>query len=97
MVYALIDEEQYDAALAELNKAPDASRPSEETLKLQADIQLAQKKNDGVPLALSRNASCRCSTGQMWPRLPRTSSGLPFENLLDSPRRCADRSSPLVQ
>jgi Flp pilus assembly protein TadD len=48
MVYALIDEEQYDAALAELNKAPDASRPSEETLKLQADIQLAQKKNDGA-------------------------------------------------
>jgi Flp pilus assembly protein TadD len=45
LVHALIDQKQYDAALAELAKSPDASHPSEDTLKLRADIQVAQKKN----------------------------------------------------
>jgi Flp pilus assembly protein TadD len=45
LVHSLIDQKQYDAALAELAKAPDASHPSEEALRLRADIQVAQKKN----------------------------------------------------
>ena len=46
LVYALLNQQQYDAALRELDKAPDRTQPSEETLKLRADIQLAQKRND---------------------------------------------------
>jgi Flp pilus assembly protein TadD len=45
LVHSLIGQKQYDAALAELAKTPDASHPSEETLRLRADIQVAQKKN----------------------------------------------------
>jgi Flp pilus assembly protein TadD len=45
LVHSLIEQKQYDAALAELEKAPNSNHPSEETLKLRADIQVAQKKN----------------------------------------------------
>jgi Flp pilus assembly protein TadD len=45
LVHALIDQKQYDAALAELAKSSDANHPSEDTLKLRADIQVAQKNN----------------------------------------------------
>ncbi|HEY2118549.1 MAG TPA: tetratricopeptide repeat protein [Candidatus Acidoferrum sp.] len=45
LVHALIDQKQYDAALAELAKSPDANHPSEDILKLRADIQVAQKNN----------------------------------------------------
>jgi Flp pilus assembly protein TadD len=45
LVRSLIDQKRYDAALAELAKVPETGHPSEETLKLRADIQVAQKKN----------------------------------------------------
>ncbi len=45
LVHLLVEGEQYDAALAELNRS-DAGKPSLESLKLRADIQIAQKKWD---------------------------------------------------
>jgi len=43
LVHLLLDSQQTDAALAELERA-DAGKPSIESLKLRADIQIAQKK-----------------------------------------------------
>ncbi|HUE55491.1 MAG TPA: tetratricopeptide repeat protein [Candidatus Udaeobacter sp.] len=44
-VHALFDAQEYDAALAELDRT-DAGKPSLESLKMRADIQIAQKKWD---------------------------------------------------
>jgi Flp pilus assembly protein TadD len=43
LIHLLVDQGQNDAALAELDRA-DAGKPSVESLKLRADIQVAQKK-----------------------------------------------------
>ena len=45
LVHLLMDQQQYDAAFAELERS-DAGKPSLESLKLRADIQIAQKKWD---------------------------------------------------
>jgi Flp pilus assembly protein TadD len=45
LVHFLMDAQEYDAALAELDRA-DAGKPSLESLKLKADIQIAQKRWD---------------------------------------------------
>lgn len=71
MIYALIEQEQYDAALAELNKAPDASHPSEETLKLRADIQLAQKQNNGAIESLEQAVAQKPQDAQLHAHLGR--------------------------
>jgi len=42
----LIDQQQYDAALAEIDRASAGQPPTVETLKLRADVQIAQKKID---------------------------------------------------
>jgi Flp pilus assembly protein TadD len=45
VVHLLMEGQEYDAALAELDRA-DAGKPTLESLKLRADIQIAQKKWD---------------------------------------------------
>ncbi|HET9995839.1 MAG TPA: tetratricopeptide repeat protein [Candidatus Acidoferrum sp.] len=45
MVHLLMEGQEYDAALAELDRA-DAGKPTLESLKLRADIQIAKKKWD---------------------------------------------------
>jgi Flp pilus assembly protein TadD len=46
LVHSLVEQQNYDAALAELDKLPDSNPPRMETLKLRADILIAQKKTD---------------------------------------------------
>ncbi len=75
MIYALIEQEQYDAALAELNKAPDASHPTEETLKLRADIQLAQKQNNGAIESLEQAVAQKPQDAQLHAHLGRLYMG----------------------
>jgi Flp pilus assembly protein TadD len=43
MVHFMVEQQQYDEALAELDRA-DSGKPTLESLKLRADIQIAQKK-----------------------------------------------------
>ena len=45
LVHLLLEQKQYDAALAELDRA-DSGKPSLELLKLRADVQIGQKKWD---------------------------------------------------
>jgi Flp pilus assembly protein TadD len=46
LIRFLIEQQQYEAALAEINKTPDANPPTADTLTLRADLQVAQKKTD---------------------------------------------------
>jgi Flp pilus assembly protein TadD len=49
LIHYLLDQQQYDAALAELDKTASTQSPTVDTLKLRADILIAQKKyNDAV-------------------------------------------------
>ncbi|MGB2626171.1 MAG: tetratricopeptide repeat protein [Candidatus Acidiferrum sp.] len=75
MIYALIGQEQYDAALEQLNKAPDASHPTEETLKLRADIQLAQKQNNGAIESLEQAVAQKPQDAQLHAHLGRLYMG----------------------
>jgi Flp pilus assembly protein TadD len=48
LIHLLLEQQQEDAAIAELDRA-DAGKPAVESLKLRADIQIAQKKwNDAI-------------------------------------------------
>ncbi len=71
MIYALIEQEQYDAAMAELDKAPDAKQPTEEMLKLRADIQLAQKQNNGAIESLQQAVAQKPQDAQLHGQLGR--------------------------
>ena len=71
MIYALIEQEQYDAAKAELDKAPDAKQPTEEMLKLRADIQLAQKQNNGAIESLQQAVAQKPQDAQLHGQLGR--------------------------
>ena len=48
----LIDQQQYDAALAEIDRASAGQPPTADTLKLRADVQIAQKKIDDASVTL---------------------------------------------
>jgi Flp pilus assembly protein TadD len=52
LIRLLIEQQQYDAALAESDRASAGQQPSVETLKLRADIQVAQKKLDDAIVTL---------------------------------------------
>jgi Flp pilus assembly protein TadD len=43
LIHLLVNDQEYDAALAELDRA-DAGKPASDSLRLRADIQIAQKK-----------------------------------------------------
>jgi Flp pilus assembly protein TadD len=52
LIHILIEQQQYDAALAEIDRASAGQQPSIETLKLRADVQIAQKKLDDAIVTL---------------------------------------------
>lgn len=52
LVHLLIEQEKYDLALAELEHAEAGEAPSLDSLKLRADIQIAQKKLDDAIVTL---------------------------------------------
>jgi len=54
VVRLLMDQQQYDAALAEIDRAAPGSSPSADSLRLRADILVAQKKWDDAIATLQR-------------------------------------------
>jgi Flp pilus assembly protein TadD len=52
LIHILIEQQQYDVALAEIDRASTGRQPSVETLKLRADVQIAQKKLDDAIVTL---------------------------------------------
>jgi Tfp pilus assembly protein PilF len=51
-VHLLVEQQKYDDALAELDRAEAGKKPSSESLLLRADIQVAQKKTDDAIASL---------------------------------------------
>jgi Flp pilus assembly protein TadD len=65
LVHLLLDGQEYDAAIAELDRA-DAGKPaSMESLKLRADIQIAQKKYDDAAATLARAVALAPNDAQL--------------------------------
>jgi tetratricopeptide (TPR) repeat protein len=54
LVHLLVDQQQYDVALAELDRAGAGDSPNLDTLRLRADIQIAQKKWDDAIVTVSK-------------------------------------------
>ena len=54
LVHLLVAQEKYDAALAELDRADAGKPPSSDSLRLRADIQIAQKKLDDAAATLQQ-------------------------------------------
>jgi len=54
LIHILIEQLQYDAALAEIDRAPAGQTPGVETLKLRADVLIAQKKLDDAVVTLQQ-------------------------------------------
>jgi Flp pilus assembly protein TadD len=54
LVHLLMDGQEYDAALAELDRSDAGKLPSMDSLRLRADIQITQKKYDDAAATLSR-------------------------------------------
>jgi Flp pilus assembly protein TadD len=52
LIHILIEQQQFDAALAEIDRASAGQQPSIETLKFSADVQIAQKKLDDAIVTL---------------------------------------------
>ncbi len=65
LVHLLVEDGQNDAALAELDKATEGGAPAVETLKLRADIQIAQKKMDASILTLKQAIALAPSDAQL--------------------------------
>ena len=53
-IHLLVDQQKYDDALAELDRADQGKPPSSDSLRLRADIQIAQKKLDDAIATLQR-------------------------------------------
>lgn len=54
MVHLLVEQQQFDAALAELDQAAPGQAPTVDSLKLKADIEVAQKKIDAAIVTLKQ-------------------------------------------
>ena len=54
VIHFLVEQQNYDEALAELDRADKDKPPSSETLRLRADIQIAQKHFDDAIVTLQR-------------------------------------------
>lgn len=57
LVHLLVDQQQYDVALAELDRAGPGDAPNLDTLRLRADIQIAQKKWDDAIVTINKAAA----------------------------------------
>lgn len=71
LIHLLMDQGNNDAALAELDRA-DAGKPSVESLKLRADIQIAQKKWKDAIATLQQAAALAPNDAQLHGGLGRT-------------------------
>jgi Flp pilus assembly protein TadD len=71
LVHLLMDGQQYDVVLAELDRA-DAGKPSLESLKLRADIQIAQKKWEEAIATLRQAVALAPKDSQLHGGLGRT-------------------------
>jgi Flp pilus assembly protein TadD len=65
MVHFLVEQQQYDAALAELDKTGGGQAPSVENLKLKADIQIGQKKYDAAMITLKQATALAPNDAQL--------------------------------
>ncbi len=54
VIHFLVEQQNYDEALAELDRADKDKPPSSDTLRLRADIQIAQKHFDDAIVTLQR-------------------------------------------
>jgi len=71
LVHFLVQQQQFDAALAEMNKANNG-QPSLESLKLQADIEIGQKKLDAAAATLKQAIALAPNDAQLHGGLGRT-------------------------
>ena len=65
LIRLLMNAEEYDAALAELERAEAGKAPSLDSLKLRADIQIAQKNLDGAIVTLRQVVALAPSDAQL--------------------------------
>jgi tetratricopeptide (TPR) repeat protein len=72
MVHLLVEQQQFDAALAELEKTGAGQAPSVEALKLKADIEIGQKKMDAAIATLKRAIGMTPNDAQLHGGLGRT-------------------------
>jgi Flp pilus assembly protein TadD len=71
LVHLLMDGQEYDVVLAELDRL-DAGKPSLDSLKLRADIQIAHKKWDDAIVALGKAVALAPNDAQLHGGLGRT-------------------------
>ena len=71
LVHFLVEQQQFDAALAEMNKASNG-QPSLESLKLQADIEIGQKKLEAAVATLKQAIALAPNDAQLHGGLGRT-------------------------
>jgi tetratricopeptide (TPR) repeat protein len=71
LVHLLVEQQQYDAALSELNKTG-TGPPSLENLKLKADIEIGQKKLDAAAVTLRQAIAIAPNDAQLRGGLGRT-------------------------
>lgn len=71
LIHLLLEQQQEDAALAELDRA-DAGKPTVESLKLRADIQIAQKKWNEAIVTLRQAVALSPNDAQLRGGLGRT-------------------------
>ncbi len=76
LIHFLIDQKQYEAALTEINKSPDANPPTADTLKLRADLQVAQKNNQDAITSLQKALVLRPQDPQLHGGLGRLYMGI---------------------
>jgi Flp pilus assembly protein TadD len=72
LVQLLVDAEQYDAALAELDKSNGGRTPGVDTLKLKADIEIGQKRLDAAIVTLKQAIALAPDDAQLHGGLGRT-------------------------
>ncbi len=65
LAHLLFENEQYEAALAELDKADAAKGPSPDSLRMRADIQIAQKKFDEAIATLQQAIALQPKDAQL--------------------------------
>jgi Flp pilus assembly protein TadD len=72
LVHLLVDQQQFDAALAELDRNGPGQSPTIENLKLKADIEIGQKKLDAAIVTLKQAVALAPNDAQLHGGLGRT-------------------------
>ena len=65
LIHILVEQQQYDAALAEIDRATPGQQPTVDTLKLRADVQIAQKKLDDAIVTLRQAVALAPNDAQL--------------------------------